>query len=316
MKPIVAFAVGGLVAGGVVFYTLRKQAVQEPPASSVQVSQPVAATPATPPELPAPQAQPVEVQPKEPATPAPAAKPAPRKTAPRRPSPPAVPAAPASPRAAPAAPASPPAPRAEQPPAPAVAAPPAKPADPPEPARAAPAPRTPHTVTIPAGTLFTVRIAESLSSDIHQAGESFHATLDQPLVIDSFVVAEKGARLEGRVVESSKAGRARGLAVLAVELVHLNTADGQKIAISTEPFRKQGEDNTRGDAAKVGAAAGIGAAIGAIAGGGKGAAIGAAVGGAAGTGGVLGSRGKPAELATETRLSFRLREPVTVTEKL
>jgi hypothetical protein len=69
------------------------------------------------------------------------------------------------------------------------------------------------------------------------------------------------------------------------------------------------------DAAKVGGAAAVGAVIGGIAGGGKGAAIGAGVGGGAGAGDVLLTRGKPATLPSETRLSFRLRTPVTITEK-
>jgi hypothetical protein len=67
--------------------------------------------------------------------------------------------------------------------------------------------------------------------------------------------------------------------------------------------------------AKVGAVTAIGAAIGAIAGGGKGAAIGAATGGAAGTGGVLATRGKSTTLPSETRISFRLRNAVTITER-
>ena len=67
---------------------------------------------------------------------------------------------------------------------------------------------------------------------------------------------------------------------------------------------------------KAGAAAAIGAAIGAIAGGGRGAAIGAGVGGAAGAGGVMTTRGKPVHIPVETRISFRLSEPVTLTEKL
>ena len=70
------------------------------------------------------------------------------------------------------------------------------------------------------------------------------------------------------------------------------------------------------DAAKVGAAAGIGAAIGAIAGGGKGAGIGAVIGGAAGTGGVMATRGGPAQIPAETRMSFRLRDPITLTERI
>ena len=58
-----------------------------------------------------------------------------------------------------------------------------------------------------------------------------------------------------------------------------------------------------------------GAAIGAIAGGGKGAAIGAGAGGAAGAGTVLATRGKPAALPSETRITFRLAAPVTLTER-
>jgi hypothetical protein len=156
---------------------------------------------------------------------------------------------------------------------------------------------------------------EALSSDRNQTGDTFTATLDQPLVADGLVVAERGARLEGRVVEATAAGRVRGLSNLAIELTQLSTSDGQRVAISTETFAKQGTASKGKDAAKIGAAAGIGAAIGAIAGGGKGAGIGAAIGGAAGTGGVMATRGEPAVLHTETHLNFRLKEAVTLTEK-
>ena len=179
-----------------------------------------------------------------------------------------------------------------------------------------PAPPQPKTVTIPAGTLLSVRVDEALSSSRNQTGDSFRATLDQPLVIDGFVIAERGARIEGRVSEVDPGGRVKGLSRMAVELVRLTTADGQRVRLQTEGFTKQGEKETKKDIAKIGAAAGIGAAIGAIAGGGKGAAIGAAAGGAAGAGGVMATRGAAAELPAETRLSFRLREPITITEKL
>jgi hypothetical protein len=170
-------------------------------------------------------------------------------------------------------------------------------------------------VTITAGTLVPVRTVEALSSDRNQPGDTFTATLDEPLVADGFVVAERGAKLEGRVVESRRAGRVKGVSDLAIELTSLSTSDGQKLEIHTDTFEKQGATSKGSDAAKVGAAAGIGAAIGAIAGGGKGAGIGAAVGGAAGTGGVLATRGKPAVVNSETKISFRLSQPVTITEK-
>lgn len=43
---------------------------------------------------------------------------------------------------------------------------------------------------------------------------------------------------------------------------------------------------------------------------------GAAAGGAAGAGDVVLTRGKPAEIPVETRVSFRVQEPVTITERL
>ena len=176
--------------------------------------------------------------------------------------------------------------------------------------------REPQKATIPAGTLISVRIDDRLSSETVKIGDTFRATLDQPLVVDGFVLAERGARAEGRIVDVDPGGRVRGLAHMALELVRVNTSDGQRIKVVTASFAKEAQQSRTKDVAKVGAAAGIGAAIGAIAGGGKGAAIGAAVGGAAGTGGVLATRGGAAEIAPETRVSFRLSEAVTVTEKL
>jgi hypothetical protein len=176
--------------------------------------------------------------------------------------------------------------------------------------------RVPQTVTISAGTLLSIRVDQTLSTSKNQTGDSFKATLDQPAVVDGFVIAERGSNIEGRIVEADPGGRVQGLARLSLELVRLNTADGQRLRLQTEPFAKQAENEKKRDIAKVGAAAGIGAAIGAIAGGGKGAAIGAVVGGAAGAGGVAATRGASAEIPAETRLTFRLREAITVTEKL
>jgi len=62
--------------------------------------------------------------------------------------------------------------------------------------------------------------------------------------------------------------------------------------------------------------AGIGAVIGAMAGGGKGAAIGAAAGGVAGAGGVAATRARAVALPVETRITFRIRQPVTITERV
>ena len=129
------------------------------------------------------------------------------------------------------------------------------------------------------------------------------------------VIAEKGARVEGRIVDTTQAGRVKGLSAINLELTTLMTSDGQRVPISTESFKKEGPESKKKDAAKVGGGAALGAIIGAIAGGGKGAAIGAGVGGAAGTGDVLATRGDAAVLASETKLTFHLSNSVTITEK-
>ncbi len=180
----------------------------------------------------------------------------------------------------------------------------------------APATRVPNVVTLAAGTLLPVRIGETLSSARNQTGDSFLATLSEPLVIDGWIIADRGARLEGRVVDASQAGRVRGVSYLRISLVRLATADHQNIRISTEPYVRTGSSSTGTDAAKIGGGAALGAIIGAIAGGGKGAAIGAGAGGAAGAGDVLLTRGKTAEIPVETRVSFKVQDSVVITEKL
>lgn len=199
----------------------------------------------------------------------------------------------------------------DPPAAPAEVTPPAAPEQAP-----APVPQPAPSVTLRAGMLLPVRLGESLSSEHNQVGDTFTATLDAPLVVDDFVIAERGARVEGRVVEAQKASHLKGQSILSLELTRLNTTDGQHVGIETDPFRKQADTSTDRNVGIVATAAGVGAVIGAMAGGGKGAGIGAAAGGAAGTGGVIATRAKPAALPSETKISFRLRQTVTITEQM
>jgi hypothetical protein len=212
------------------------------------------------------------------------------------------------------------------PPAPVSPAVPAEPAQAPRPSEAlnpppgtqtAPPPvREPKTVTIPAGTSLTVRVNEKISTDTNSAGDTFTASLDRPLVIDGFVIAERGARVTGKVLQAERAGRVKGLSNLSLALTQIHTTDGQTVNIETTPWTKEGPTSKKRDAAEVAGGAALGAIIGAIAGGGKGAAIGAGTGGAAGTGAVLTTRGKAAEIPAETRVTFALSNNVPITERL
>lgn len=176
-------------------------------------------------------------------------------------------------------------------------------------------PPPPRKVTFPAGMTVAVRLDESLSSDRSVPGDTFNASLAEPLVVDGLVVAERSARVAGRIVDAQKAGRLNVTALVKLELTSIFTADGQKIAISTDPWTKRGDTSRGEDAAKIGGGAALGAIIGAIAGGGTGAVIGAGVGGSAGVGAVAATRGKPANIPSETIVRFRLATRVTVTER-
>ena len=181
---------------------------------------------------------------------------------------------------------------------------------------AAPTPApTPRTFTIAAGTPITIYTAKTLSTKTDKDGERFVASLARPIVDDDWVIAKKGALVEGVITNSDPGGKVKGRASMTVRLSSLQLADGSTVDLSTNSYTKEAKGTKKKDAAKIGIGAGVGAAIGAIAGGGKGAAIGAGVGGGAGTGYVLATRGDPAVIPSESQLTFKLAAPVTVTKR-
>jgi hypothetical protein len=151
-------------------------------------------------------------------------------------------------------------------PPPPAALPQPEPLAPPPPKFTPPAPQ--RTATLPAGMTVAVRLSESLSSDRGIAGDTFNASLSEPLVVDGLVIAERGAHARGRILGTQRAGRLSGTSSLDLELTMVETADGQKIEISTAPWTN--------------AAA---------------------------------SRGKPANVPSETVIRFRLESRVTITER-
>lgn len=305
MRILLAFVLGAAIAAGVAWFAVKRESPPAQAAPAVSETMPAAPAPVALEPNPAPVAE-VAVPAKSKPAPARVIRSASRELVARQEAPQAEPVPPP--------PAPEPAQSTPEPVQPTTAVTqPEQPSPPPPPP---PPPPEPKQVTLRSGTLLNVRLAESLSSERVQTGDAFSATLDQPLVVEGFVIAERGARLHGKVISAEKAGRVSGLAQLSLQLTQLNTADGQKVPIQTEALVRAGPKSADQDATKVGVAAGIGALIGAIAGGGRGAAIGAGAGGAAGAGTVMATRGEPAVLPVETRLSFRLKDAVILTEKL
>ena len=168
--------------------------------------------------------------------------------------------------------------------------------------------------TVPTGSVLLVRMIDSIDSEVDRVGQTFTATLADPLVVEGVEVAARGSDLRGRITEVEGAGRVRGSAELRLELTQI-VVNGIPYALTTAEYREVGEGRGGETASRMGKAAGVGALIGLIAGGGKGAAIGAGVGaGAAGVVQVM-TKGDQLYIPAETLLEFMIREPLVIAAK-
>jgi hypothetical protein len=175
-----------------------------------------------------------------------------------------------------------------------------------------PASDAPIKLTIPAGTWITVRVNEPISSDHSQQGDTFTASLAQPVIADGHVIAHRGQMVSGVVSEAQKAGRVKGVSRLGLELTEMGVADGRQVQLKTKLMERRGDTSVGRDAAAIGTTTAAGAAIGAAVNGGVGAGVGAGAGLVVSTIGVLLTRGRPTIVYPEQPLTFRLEAPLTI----
>lgn len=189
---------------------------------------------------------------------------------------------------------------------------PASAAEPPLVAPSPPPPPQPVQVEVPAGTSLVIRMVDAIDTEVNKAGETFRGTLDVPLVVDGKTVAAAGSDVTVEITEAKSAGRMAGRSELHLQAVRL-VVQGESYSITTDSYSQAGSSEGKKTATKAGAGAAAGAVIGAIAGGGKGAAIGAVIGAGAGTAAASTKKGEQIRVPSETRLTFHLDAPLTVT---
>ncbi len=169
--------------------------------------------------------------------------------------------------------------------------------------------RGPLGIDIPAGTAFTIRMIDAVDSETNNAGQAFHASLDEPVVVNGQTVIERGADAVVKLVDNKQSGKLTGTTQLALALVSVSV-NGTMANINTQSVTQTSSSRGARTAKMAGGGAALGAIIGAIAGGGKGAAIGAGAGAAAGTGAEIATKGQRVHVPSETRLTFVVDSPI------
>jgi hypothetical protein len=190
---------------------------------------------------------------------------------------------------------------------PATEAPPVAQAPPPPPVEVP----KPQPIVVPTGTVLTVRVGQALSSKTSQTGQTFLATLGQPVSVAGRAAIPAGSMLSGTVVTAKSKGKIKGEGELSLALISV-TVRGQTYSIRTGVLENTTKGKGKRTAATTGGGAAGGALIGGIAGGGKGAGIGALLGAGAGLVGGAATGNQQIEIPAESALSFRLSAPLTL----
>jgi hypothetical protein len=163
-----------------------------------------------------------------------------------------------------------------------------------------------------AGTPIVVRMIDPIDSEKDPIGKIFRASLDEP-IMDRLgnTLIPRGADVAVRLIDDKEAGKLAGRTVLTLNLATV-AVNGRPVDINTRNITEQSASQTQKSAKTIGGTAVVGAVIGAVAGGGKGAAIGSVAGAGVGTVVELSTKGPKVHIPSETRLTFKLEQPVRI----
>ena len=166
--------------------------------------------------------------------------------------------------------------------------------------------------TIPVGMHIPVLTDQAVNSKDAKMGQTISGSVAKDVIVGGRVVIPKGSEAELVIRRVASAGAVTGTSELALDLQSIKVG-GHRYTVSTEDVAQKGTEGlgkNKRTAEMVGGGAVLGTLIGAIAGGGKGAAIGAATGAAAGAGTEILTRGKAVRVPAESKLRFKLDQPL------
>ncbi len=116
----------------------------------------------------------------------------------------------------------------------------------PQPQPAAPSPLPPPPATssdadeIPAGTAVTIRMIDGVDSKTAQPGQTFRASIDEPIMAGDETVVPRGADAVTELVEVKEPGKLAGGGQLTLSLVSINI-DGDVVEVDSQSVTQTGE---------------------------------------------------------------------------
>ena len=173
----------------------------------------------------------------------------------------------------------------------------------------APPSNGPLGIEVPAGTQIVVRLIDPVNSDRDSLGQTYRASVDQPVVANGQTVIPRGSDVIATLMDAQKSGKIEGRTVLTLDLKSV-TVNGRTYQVVTTGVPEASGSRGERSAKVIGGTAALGAIIGAVAGGGRGAAIGAGSGAAVGTAAEVATSGQKVRVPAETRLTFTLQNPL------
>jgi hypothetical protein len=172
----------------------------------------------------------------------------------------------------------------------------------------------PGPVVLPAGTEIVVLTNQNIDSKSASEGQVFSADVAENVVDSSGqTVIPKGSPAE-LIIRKVSAGNVTGGSELSLDLQSIKVG-GHRYVVSSQDIQQQGAQGVGANkrtAEMIGGGTALGTLIGAVAGGGKGAAVGALAGAAAGTGAEILTKGKSVQVPVESKLRFKLDQPLTL----
>jgi hypothetical protein len=172
-------------------------------------------------------------------------------------------------------------------------------------------PSTTSGMQIPSGTTITVRMIDGVDSEQSRLGQTYRASVDEPVIVNGQTIISRGSDCVARLVEDQDSGKFAGRTILKLDLQQV-MVNGKMIDVTTGDVTQASSSRGARTAKVVGGTTALGAIIGALGGGGKGAAIGAASGAAVGGAAEVLTKGQRVKIPSETRLSFTLQQPANL----